>query len=477
MKGTFSAPYKRNGILALDPRAFFDVFSVPDTRANALLGNVAIVDIRGPLHTHDDSWCDSYEAVRVRVAEACESAAPIVVMRVDSPGGDAAGCFDAARAIRASARAANKLLIAFVEGKACSASYALAAAADTIVLGQSGIVGSIGIISTRADLSELNAARGLRVALITSGERKADGNPDQPITAGELKASQALVDSMAQVFFDLVAELRGVDAESVRALQAGVFHGASALAVGLADRVQSFDEMLAAFASGGSTTMASSYDKAKAALEEAAKGDDANAAAAKRALAAMEEKKPEEAAAEGDKPDAEDDEEDKPAAEGSEEKPKPAEENASASSAIAMQALAEVHKMKAERAAEKLSAERKELLASRQDFSQEFLAVLQTADMQTVRKFVKELPKVEGEAKPIKKLGSAAAATTPAATRGEGHPGGDSSPLAAISEMDRAMGLVDSKLQCTRQGNSLVFGIVELNRIAPASTPVNGGAK
>jgi hypothetical protein len=133
--------------------------------------------------------------------------------------------------------------------------------------------------------------------------------------------------------------------------------------------------------------------------------------------------------------------------------------------------------MKAERAAEKLSAERKELLASRQDFSQEFLAVLQTADMQTVRKFVKELPKVEGEAKPIKKLGSAAAATTPAATRGEGHPGGDSSPLAAISEMDRAMGLVDSKLQCTRQGNSLVFGIVELNRIAPASTPVNGGAK
>jgi hypothetical protein len=45
------------------------------TARELALGNVAIVDIRGPLHTHDDGWCDSYEAVRARVAEACESPA------------------------------------------------------------------------------------------------------------------------------------------------------------------------------------------------------------------------------------------------------------------------------------------------------------------------------------------------------------------------------------------------------------------
>jgi ClpP class serine protease len=478
VKGTYSAPYRRNGILAIDPRAFFDVFSIPETRANAQLSGVAIVDIRGPMHTHDDGWCDSYESVRARVAEACESPAPIVVMRIDSPGGDAAGCFDAARAIRASARAANKLLIAHVEGKACSASYALAAAADSVVLGQSGVVGSIGIISTRTDLSEMHAQRGLRVALITSGARKADGNPDQPITEAELKATQQLVDSMANTFFELIGELRGMEPAAVAAMQAGLFHGAGAVSVGLADRVQSFDEMLAALASGGSTTMASSYDKARAALEEAAKGNDANAAAAKRALAAMEEKKPEEASDDGDKPEAEDNEEDKPAAEGGggepdgDENKKPKEENAQASSDIAMQALAEVHKMRAERAAEKLQAERQQLLDSRSDFSPEFLAVLKTADMKTVRRFVKELPVVVGEAKPAKKLGAAAVATTPHATRHEG-----GAPIAAINDMDRAMGLVETKLACTKQGNSLVFGIVEVERTAPANTPVSGGAK
>lgn len=482
----YSQPYRRSGIMAIDPRAFMEVFSIPDARENAALGNVEVVDIRGPLHQHDDGWCDSYEAIQQRVQAACDGPAAIVVMRIDSPGGEAGGCFDAARAIRDSARAANKTLVAFVEGKACSASYALAAAADAIVLSQSGIVGSIGIISSRTDLSGMNAARGVRVALVTSGARKADGNPDQPITDAELKATQQIVDSMASVFFELVAELRGTDAASIANLQAGVFHGADAIAAGLADRMQSFEEMLAAFASGGSTPMASSlYDKARAALEEGAKGNDANAAAMKRALAAMEEKEPEKAEGDGDGDHKEPDGDEPKKAEGGgdaepddedKDKKKPAEENAKAANETALKALAEVHKLKAERAVEKLELERRELLASRPDFSAEMLALLATSDMGTVRKFVKALPKVEDAAavsgdKPRK---VAPPVTTVAATRGA--PAGEL-PLSAATEMDRAMGFLESKLTCTRQGNALVFGITEVPRVAPGSTPVAGGTK
>jgi hypothetical protein len=200
---------------------------------------------------------------------------------------------------------ANKLLIAFVEGKACSASYALAAAADTIVLGQSGIVGSIGIISTRADISEMNAQRGVRVTLITSGARKADGNPDQPITDAELKATQQLVDSMASVFFDLVAELRGIDATS-RSLRCRQVCSTGRPQSRSVSRIECsrLTKCLRRSRAEDRPLWRVSYEKAKAALEEAAKGDDANAAAAKRALAAMEEKKPEKAADDGDKPEA-----------------------------------------------------------------------------------------------------------------------------------------------------------------------------
>lgn len=483
MKRRSSAPpqaYKRTGVLAVHPQAFLELFMMPESRENEERDNVIIVDVCGPLTQHDDGFFDSYEAIRERVQAACESAAAAIVLRIDSPGGDCAGCFDTARAIRTMCELARKPLWAHVDGKACSAGYALAAAAATVCIGDTGIVGSIGIVSARDDISAMNAARGVRVALIASGARKADGNPNVALTESELKATQVVVNSMAAVFFELVAEMRGTSAAAVEALQAAVFHGDAAINAGLVDEVLSFEEMLAAIASGKGIAMSTAYEKAKAALEEAAEGDDANAAAAKRALAAMEEPKPDAEAepdgdeppkekkddekAEGDAPksDDEDDEKKKPVAAAS----MPGKAAASTHD-IALEALAEVHKLKAARAQEALKAERVSLLASRPDFSPDLLAVLKTADMATVRKFVKDLPKAPG-AKP-------AATAVVQATRGAGQGGSDASPIAAVNEMDRAMGLTTTVLACRREGNTLKFGVMEVPP-APQGATV-GGAK
>jgi ClpP class serine protease len=448
--------YKRAGILAVHPQAFLELFMIPESRENEERDNVVIVDVCGPLTQHDDGFFDSYEAIRTRVQAACVSAAAAIVLRIDSPGGDCAGCFDTARAIRAMCAAAGKPLWAHVDGKACSAGYALAAAAGTVCISDTGIVGSVGIVSARTDVSAMNAALGVRVALVASGARKVDGDPDQPLSDAELKATQEIVDSMANAFFELVAELRGKPAASIASLQAAVFHGDAAKGAGLVDELISFDAMLAAIASGG--TVMSAYDKAKAALEEAAKGDDANAEAAKRALAAMDEPKPDaESEPDGEPPKKKDDE----SAEGADDDEKKAAAAASlpgkaAASAhdIALEALAEVHKLKAASAQEKLKAERATLLASRPDFSPEFLAVLKTTDIAAVRKFVKELPKA-----PVAKP---AATVAVAATRGEGQGGPEAQPIAAASEMDRAMGLTTTVLACRREGNALKFGVTEV---------------
>jgi ClpP class serine protease len=474
--------YQRGGVLAVHPLAFVELFVVPESRENEALGNVVIVDICGPLSQHDDGFFDSYEAIRARVQAACESAATAIVLRIDSPGGDAAGCFDSARAIRAMCTAAGKPLWAHVDGKACSAAYALAAAAAKIYLGDTGIVGSIGIVSVREDQSAMNAARGLRVELISSGARKGDGNPSVALTDGELKATQQIIDSMAAVFFELVAEFRGTDAAQVEALQAGLFHGDLAIRAHLADGLQSFDEMLASIASGR-IGMSSSYEKAKAALEEAAEGDDANAAAAKRALAAMEEPdagepepegdqpppaKKDEAAA-GDAPEPDDEEKKKAAAAAASKAAAPAKAAASTHD-IALEALAEVHKLKAEGAQVKLTAERAALLASRPDFSPDFLAVLKTADIATVRKFVKSLPKV-----PVAKP---AATAVVAGTRGEGQGGPAAAPsMTAVTEMDRAMGLTATTLAARRVGNSLQFGVTEVPMVPTAHGATAAGDK
>lgn len=469
--------YKRTGILAVHPQAFLDFFMVPASRENEERDGVVIVDICGPLTQHDDGWCDSYEAIRGRVQAACESAATAIVLRLDSPGGDVAGCFDTARAIRAMCEAAGKPLWAYAD-KACSAGYALAAAANRVCVAATSIVGSVGVISAREDISAMLAARGIRVSFIASGARKADGIPESPLSEAELKATQALIDSMAGVFFALVAELRGVSAAAVEALQAGVFHGDAAVKARLADEVLSFDEMLAAIASGG--IVMSEYEKARAALEKAAEGDDANAAAAKRALAAMEEPKTEPAegeppkddkkSAEGEPPKTDDDDDDKKAAAAT------APGAAAASTAdLALQALTKVNQLEAQLKTEKLKTERDALLASRPDIPAEVLPLLRAASLSAVRDYIKGLPKVAAStaAKPAAKP---AATAVVAATRGAGQGGPDITPPAApIDEMDRAMGMTTLKLGARREGNVMVFGMTE----APThdAARVTGGAK
>ncbi len=237
--------YERSGNLAIDPKAFVSFFYDPPIRENKMVGNVAVVDICGPLYHHDEGWCDSYDAIQARVAAACGSLATAVVLRVDSPGGEASGCFEISRAIRKMCADAGKPLVAYVEGQALSAGYAIACSASRVVLASSALVGSVGVINSRIDFSAMNAANGIRFAVIASGTHKADGHPDVAITEAELAETQSVVNSLAGVFFDLVAEMRpGATADAVKALEARIFHGAAAIQSGLADEVKAFDALI-----------------------------------------------------------------------------------------------------------------------------------------------------------------------------------------------------------------------------------------
>jgi len=488
--------YDRTGLLAVDPKAFFELFIVPSSRANEMIGEVCVVDVCGPLDQHDMGWSDSYEAIRGRMAEACASPAKAIVMRVDSPGGACAGCFDTVREIRAMCLAARKPLYAYCD-HATSAGYAIASAAAFIMTADTGVVGSIGVLERRPDFTAQNALHGVRIDFVASGARKAYGNPDLPITDDELTAKQEIVDAIAGVFFALVEDTRGIPTAEVAAMQAGVFHAEASRSARLVDDVGSFETLLARVASGKQVYAMSAYEKARAALEEAAKGDDANAAVAKRALATMaagiggdDEDKPD-AADDGEEPDAaegDDDDADKdkkPAAEGDDvpadddkpAKPKaepPAAATATASSgsgrptaddthSVAIAALAKAHTLEAQLATRDARAERKRLLAKRTDFGKELRAELlkETTPIATVRNMVKTLPRVPV---PGGDLAARAGAAGGAPTRGAGQGTTDtlgSDPRAdQANDMDVRMGLVEQTLGVTRTRNFLQFGVI-----------------
>lgn len=423
--------YDRQGFLALNPRAFMGLFAPAGAPENETLDTATIVDVSGPLERQAGWFCDSYESIKERVGAACAAPAPIVVLRLDSPGGDASGCIETARELRDALAAAGKRSIAYVTGQACSAAYALALACDEIVVAATSFVGSIGIINARIDLSAADAAQGVRVALVMSGARKADGNPHLPLSEAELAETQATVDSLADLFFEFVSERRAVDA---RPLQARVFHGAKAVAAKLADRVVSYEAFLASLADAqnpqGEVGM-SKYEEARAALAEAAKGDDEEAAKARAALAAMDgdeddKKKDEEAArAEGDS---------------DEDKDKKKDEEATRAAAAAAPFAAQVQTLAAqvrELTAKNENADRAAFMATRPDLAPELVKVLATKPLAEVKAIVGAIP---APVAPTQAQLTATASTVPA-TRGEGQGDPTPAPTPAFADMDARMGI------------------------------------
>jgi signal peptide peptidase SppA len=299
--------------LAPEPRPAFEV-----------KGRVAVVDVRGPLSHHDEGWGDSYDGLKHRVLEAMTADVDAVLLSIDSPGGMVSGCFDCADELRWIADASGKALVAYVDGCSTSAAYALACSADEVVIPPAGLAGSVGVIHAIREYSAADKAQGIGVTVLKSGARKADGNPDEPLSDAGIAELQRIIDAQAAVFFELVARRRKLDPEAVASWEGRIFVGAEAVAAGLADSIATEDQLLARLngepsavseAPKGQENTSMDLEEMKKALAALAEGEDQDKAKkAKAALAALAEDEEEEAPAEEKKePEAEDKEEDKAA--------------------------------------------------------------------------------------------------------------------------------------------------------------------
>jgi ClpP class serine protease len=441
--------YERAGILAVRPSAFMELFFEPPSRDNVQLEDATVVSICGPLTNECEPMLDSYEAIRARVELALAGPAPTVVLRIKSPGGDAQGAFECARYLRMAAEASGKRLVAYVD-EACSAAYMLACAATEICSSQTGMLGSIGVLISRKDFSAQAAAMGVRVELITSGARKADGHPENPITDSEIAAIQHIVDHIAGEFFTTVAELRpNLQAPVVQAMQAQVFAGQQAVDAGLADRVCSFEQSLMVVTTNDGVT---GMDLAKLlkTLAEAVESDDEKVSGAARAALAAIGASPK-AEAEPEEPKAEGDTEE-PKAEGDTDAPDDEETDAGqpkATTSIASLLAKQVAENKALKA--QLSKQEKErLLASRADLSPELVKVLDALPLDQLKAALSAMPVTTKRPAVVTTVN----ATKPAGTGGPTLLEGE-----ARKRMDAAMGLATPKAKI----NKVVGGTLYLN--------------
>lgn len=399
------ARFERRGILAIVPEAYGLEVEEHGGSARGFTeeGDAAVVTIRGPLLSRAEGFlalfCDDYESIRGRVEAAFASAARRVILRIDSPGGDAGGCFEFARELRAMATASGKPLVAYGESMCASAAYAIAAAATELVVAPTCYAGSIGVYETRLDLTGAARAAGAVVSIISSGEEKTDRNLDTVLTDEARARIQAQVDQYAGLFFDLVAELRGGPPDAYRAMQGGVFLGAAALGAGLADRVGGWKDVLAGSPEAETTPMANSkksFDAAKEALravvddEKCSEEEREKARKSLRSLEAEPEKK------DGEKKDGEGEgegraAEEPPAEEKKEERAAAARASVSAPASLTRRDVEAMLDSRAKADAESL--ERRQLLDGRADLDATVRASLAKLPVADLRVALDGIPK------------------------------------------------------------------------------------
>ena len=183
-----------------------------------------------------------------------------IVLDIDSPGGEVSGVFDLVdRMVEARG---SKPITAFANESAFSAAYAIASAADEIVVTRTAGVGSIGVIALHVDRSEAEAQAGIKVTEIFAGDKKADGSPHKPLSDRAQNDIQEMVNDVFELFVETVSRNRNMTNKQVIDTRAGAFIGKSATKAGLADRIDSFDNRLEVIVSNlNSRSITMSTDK------------------------------------------------------------------------------------------------------------------------------------------------------------------------------------------------------------------------
>lgn len=213
---------------------------------------VAQVSIKGSLVNDDDAdwntWLGLTGYPEIREAMVYAATNPEVkhiLLNIDSGGGAVSGVSDTGKLIRL-INDNVKPVTAFTDSAMFSAAYWLGSSAGNVYASKAAGVGSIGVIATHMERSEMLKEAGIGVTVVRAGKYKALANGVEKLTEEGKAQIQASVDAAYKIFVDHVAEMRGKTyefADSVMA-QGREFFGQAAADAGLVDGIKSSSDVL-----------------------------------------------------------------------------------------------------------------------------------------------------------------------------------------------------------------------------------------
>lgn len=226
-------------------------FVTRDPAMSTASGGVLVIPMHGVITPRMNLFSDisggaTFEEATQQLREAV--AAPgvsTILFDWDSPGGSAAGATEFAREML-KARAV-KPVISHANFQMCSGAYWTGACATEVIASPSAVLGSIGVYTLHEDLSKALEDLGVKLTFVSAGKYKVDGNPAEPLSETARARLTALVTATYDHFVADVAEGRHASAAAVRSGygEGSVLNADEALAAGLIDRIEPFDDTLA----------------------------------------------------------------------------------------------------------------------------------------------------------------------------------------------------------------------------------------
>jgi len=166
-----------------------------------------------------------------------------MILDMDTPGGAVKGTFELADFIFEAAK--QKPIDTFSAGTIASGGMLIAAATNKIfITGKTNLVGSIGVIARKVDLTKMQEMEGLSIEEFVTGKFKNLLSSDRKTDDEEREEIQSMVDKQ---FIPMVADIssrRGLDPQEIIDMQGRVFIGQESIENGLVDGVSTLEELI-----------------------------------------------------------------------------------------------------------------------------------------------------------------------------------------------------------------------------------------
>jgi len=166
-----------------------------------------------------------------------------IILRLNTPGGAVYEADELYLKLLEYKEKTGNPIWAYMESQCCSGGVYLAAAANEQYANRITTTGSIGVIMSTYDMSELYEKLGIKEVNIVSSDNKDMGTAAKPMTSEQKAIYQSFVDEYYNQFVEIVVTGRNMSVEEVKKLADGrIYTATQAVDNGLIDGIKTSEE-------------------------------------------------------------------------------------------------------------------------------------------------------------------------------------------------------------------------------------------